>query len=214
MKHLKRFESIGTIKDIEEICDDLYVCNYTINSDNLIDVKDHVDLSYMELKKIPINFGKVKYNFSCSHNKLTTLEGCPQIVGGDFYCTGNKLTSLIGCPQIIGGDFDCSRNKITSLEGFPKGIGGNIDCSQNDITDFNGFPDTIDFSFIDLRYNPVYEIYNLFGNIRCIPLINEFDVIQGDKVILDRLEMVYVQLDWLMPDTPWVSIKLKNYQII
>jgi hypothetical protein len=214
MKYLKTFESNKSNKQIENICDDLYVCNYTINSDGLVDVDDHVDLSYMELNRLPINFGTVKYNFSCSNNKLTTLEGSPKTVGDDFYCTRNKLTSLEGGPDIISGDFDCSNNKLKTLEGFPKSIGGYVDCSRNDIINFKGFPDNMDLHYIDFRCNPVYEIYSLFGNMKCITLINEFDVIQGDKVRLDRLEMIYQQLDWLMPSTPWVSIKLKNYEII
>lgn len=40
-----------------------------------------------------------------------------------FYCDRNKLTSLKGCPEVIGGSFNCSRNSLRSLEGGPKEVG-------------------------------------------------------------------------------------------
>jgi hypothetical protein len=43
-----------------------------------------------------------------------------------------------------------------------------------------------------------------------IDIINEYDVIQGNKVILDRLEEVFYQLGMTPPE----DIKLKNYEII
>ena len=45
----------------------------------------------------------------------------------------NKLTSLEGCPERIGGGFLCSNNKLTSFEGFPKHIGDRFICSGNPI---------------------------------------------------------------------------------
>ena len=33
-------------------------------------------------------------------------------ISGDFYCSNNKLTSLEGAPQEIGGSFDCGHNFI------------------------------------------------------------------------------------------------------
>lgn len=42
---------------------------------------------------------------------VTSLQGCPQSVGGDFGCNHNQLTSLQGAPQSVGGDFDCRDQK-------------------------------------------------------------------------------------------------------
>lgn len=53
---------------------------------------------------------KVYKSFNCSHNNLTSLENCPQYVGGYFICNHNQLTSLEGCPKYIGGDFYCNNN--------------------------------------------------------------------------------------------------------
>ena len=53
---------------------------------------------------------------------------------------------------------------------------------------------------------------------KCIKWINEFDVIQGDKIVLDRLEEVFHQLGMDIPQSV-VNIGLKNltfknYEII
>lgn len=34
---------------------------------------------------------KVKVDFYCYKNDLTSLEGCPTDVGGDFYCTNQSV---------------------------------------------------------------------------------------------------------------------------
>ena len=33
------------------------------------------------------------------------------MINGSFYCYDNKLTSLEGSPEIVKGNFTCSRNK-------------------------------------------------------------------------------------------------------
>jgi hypothetical protein len=51
----------------------------------LVDVDGYVSMSFMNLTKIPVKFGKVSGNFFCSFNKLTSLKGAPQLVEGVFY---------------------------------------------------------------------------------------------------------------------------------
>ena len=172
-------------------------------------------------------------NFHCHYNnQLTSLEGCPEKVGGDFYCYYNNITSLEGCPEKVGGDFDCGYNQLTSLEGCPKKVGGSFDCSycsgnqltslegcpdaraihcvNNKITSFEGIPEFWE-GYLNISNNPVDEIFELFNqDVRCIDLINEFDVIQGDKVSRDRLEEVFSHLDMEIPK----NIKLKEYILI
>jgi hypothetical protein len=64
--------------------------------------------------------------------------------------------------------------------------------------------------------NPIEEIYTLFlqenyvDDSKCIKWINEFDVIQGDTVIMDRLEEVFHQLEKVVPQ----NITFKSYKII
>jgi hypothetical protein len=165
-------------------------------------------------------------DFLCSRNELTSLEGGPESVGGDFICRNNQLTSLQGAPKKVGGDFYCSRNELTSLEGGPEIIHGDFYCSDNKITDFKGVPEFFEGLFY-CEENPIEEIYKLFiqedkhitdlnllfgldGLSKCIRWINEFDVIQGNKVIMDRLEEVFYQLEMEIPE----NITFKNYEII
>jgi len=97
-----------------EFCEK-YLKNYTINSDNTIDVDGNVYLSETigNMEKLPVKFGKVSGYFDCYGNKLTTLEGCPNYVGGSFYCYKNKLTTLKGIEKCeVIDDFYCRDNNI------------------------------------------------------------------------------------------------------
>ena len=98
--------------------------------DGVYNVDGHVGL-IKNFNKLPVKFGIVTGSFSCSRNKLTSLEGCPTKVGGCFYCYNNKLTSLEFSPIYVGGDFCCDENKLSSLEGCPISIGGNFLCEYN-----------------------------------------------------------------------------------
>ena len=226
-------------RDIHSICDEYGINDYTINPDGSIDVDGNIILSYDfergELSKIPLKFAKVIGDFECNRNQLTTLKGSPKSVGGNFECSDNKLTSLEYCPESVGGDFDCSGNlltsleycpesvgrnfycydnQLTSLEGLPE-IGGYINCRRNQIIDFRGVPEFFEGYFY-CEGNPIEEIYTLFlqedsiNDSKCIQWINEFDVIQGDKIVLDRLEEVFHQLNMMMPE----NIKFKSYKVI
>ena len=96
----------------------------------------NVNISDKNLTKIPEKYKDkiIDGDFSCSWNKLTSLEGVPKEVSGSFYCLYNKLTSLEGAPKKVGGDFSCSWNKLTSLESAPKEVGGTFYCSYNKLT--------------------------------------------------------------------------------
>ena len=65
--------------------------NYTISENGLVDVKGSVDISFKNLKEIPVQFGIVKGDFNCSNNQLTDLKGIPGSVRGVLYCTGNHI---------------------------------------------------------------------------------------------------------------------------
>ena len=204
--------------DIHSICKKWGIENYTINDDGSIDVDGNVNLAYdlyrEELTKIPLKFGNIIGDFECDRNQLITLKGSPKSVVGNFDCSGNQLTSLEYCPESVGGNFDCHSNQLTSLEGLPE-IGGYINCRRNQITDFKGVPEFFEGLFY-CEGNPIEEIYTLFlqenhvDDSKCIKWINEFDVIQGDKVVLDRLEEVFHQLNMMMPE----NIKFKSYKVI
>jgi len=144
MKYLKYFESNS---DIDAICREYRITNYTVNPDRTVDVDGDVDLPDMGLDKLPLKFGYVSGSFHCGNNKLTSLEGSPREVGGDFYCFFNKLTSLEGAPEEVGGDFYCDYNQLTSLEGAPKEVVNDFDCSDNQLTSLEGVPEEVGGSF-------------------------------------------------------------------
>jgi hypothetical protein len=138
MKYLIQYRLFESTGDIESICKEYGIENWTINEDESIDVDGDVDLSHRGLDKLPIKFRNVTGNFYCYHNKLTSLEGSPKWIGDYFYCQNNNLTSLEGGPKSVGHGFDCSYNNLTSLEGGPKSVGGGFDCSYNNLTSLEG----------------------------------------------------------------------------
>lgn len=120
--------------------------------DELIKVKTingNFDCSELKIKKFPKWFERLTINgtFYCYGNKLTTLEGCPQIINGSFSCGKNKLKTLKGCPQIINGSFNCYGNNLTSLEGGPQTIKDSFDCSFNQLASLEGCPKTVNGYF-------------------------------------------------------------------
>ena len=217
--------------EIHNLCKKYHIKNYTINDDMSISVNGSVDLSYKNLKSIPIKFKEVGGDFYCNVNQLTSLKGCPETVGGHFYCHSNQLTSLKGCPETVTGDFDCDNNQLTSLEycpetvgGFfscsnnqltsleycPETVGGDFNCYRNQITNFDGLPEFFEQP-IYLLGNPVYEIFKLFNrDPRCIYWIREFGAIQGGEVVRDRLEEVYHTLGMDIPN----NITLEEYVLV
>jgi hypothetical protein len=93
-----------------EFCE-IHLINYTVNSDDTIDVDGNVNLSgvlYMKTK-LPVKFGKVYGYFSCRRNNLTTLENCPKYIGGNFY--GDVITHHI-LGNVHGDIYYTNRKRI------------------------------------------------------------------------------------------------------
>ena len=166
MKHLKPFsllESESTNNLTEEQED--FLNRYTQGSwslnpaTGLVDVQGSFDCSGRRLPKpslVGIRFGGVTRNFSCAHNRLTSLAGAPQKVGGDFYCDHNLLTSLAGAPQTVVGSFYCDENLLTSLVGAPETVGVIFNCHINPLTSLTGAPQMVEGYFWcdDFELNP------------------------------------------------------------
>jgi len=166
--------------DIQEICKKYNITNYTINSDGSIDVDDNVNLFSCGVDKIPLNFNRVTGYFSCAYNKLTSLKGAPKYVGGNFNCCENELSSLKHCPEYIGGNFYCNSNKIITMDGCLTQIGSNFHCARNPI-----------------QY--IYEDY--IKTLSNIELFNEFKIIDGDILYMNRL-LSYAKINnYPIPDT-------------
>jgi hypothetical protein len=216
----------------DKICKLLRLRNYEIDK-GIVTVKDTVMLdsssvSTSRLKKIetiPVKFGVIEGSFFCDRNALVSLEGCPKIVGKTFDCHENCLKTLLGCPEIIGtggsgdnewdqGDFNCAENFLSSLEGGPKSVIGFYSFSNNPIYELTGFCEGFDGE-VFYHNTPVEEVLNLFGKTgdnlgRVIDLLNEWDVIRSNEIVLDRLIDVGYQFGLEIPDT----IKFENYTLI
>jgi hypothetical protein len=64
---------------------------WTLNENGKVDVDGAVYIRSENLTEIPVKFGEVKGEFSCSYNNLTTLKNCPDFISGSFYCSYNNL---------------------------------------------------------------------------------------------------------------------------
>lgn len=144
---------------------------YKINGET-VDVQNDVKL-FNVVGKIPFQFGKVAYDFDCSNNQLTSLEGSPKEVGGSFWCQNNKLKNLKGSPSKVGNYYMCSNNDLVSLEGCPKEINDGFDCSSNKLSTLKFGPQKINGDFDcsnnqlkDLKFGPTYVKgpYNCMSN--------------------------------------------------
>lgn len=183
---IKSFKVFESRNDIEAICHVHKIKDYIINEDESVDVNGNVRLLGIRNGKIPLKFRNVSGDFNCSNNNLTSLEGSPQSVGEDFDCSQNILLSLKGGPESVKGDYLCGVNSLSSLEGSPKIIGCAFWCHHNYLKSFKGAPEVIGREFQCFE-NPVYEIYRINPCFEFVEMLNEYDVIHGNKVVELRL---------------------------
>ena len=153
MKHIKPyqlFEASATAPAAltEEQIDWLDECaagRWKLNPQTgLINVDGNFDCSKQGLTDFKgVKFGKVRGDFDCEDNELTSLVGAPKTVSGDFRCYENELTTLVGAPQTVKGDFNCERNQLTSLEGAPQSVSFSFRCGDNQLTSLEGAPQSV-----------------------------------------------------------------------
>jgi hypothetical protein len=110
---------------------DITKANYEQYLGKKVNVIGSVFLNNLNLKEIPIIFGTIDGNFSCSGNKLVSLKNCPSKVTKCFYCYENRLVSLEGCPGYVGENFHCYKNNLTYLKHCPSYVGGTFYCFLN-----------------------------------------------------------------------------------
>lgn len=116
-----------TEQEIYNICEYYGIENYSINPDGSIDVDGSVYISGYRLTKLPLKFNKIRYNFYCGNNRLTTFENFPIEVGLNFNCSGNEITSLECGPEIVYGTFYCNfNNLLITAKGFPSIVSNDV----------------------------------------------------------------------------------------
>jgi hypothetical protein len=205
---IKKYKIFESNTEIDKICRKYNIKNYTINSDNSVDVDGDVYLWNKKLESIPLNFNIVNGYFECGDNHLTSLKGCPVRVGswfscygnnltslqyspqyvenGNFYCGSNKIESLQYCTELIRGYFSCYDNKLTSLEYHPT-VYGKFSCWNNQINTFE------DFYYykedVYFRDNPIYDIYELFNDMKLIELTWDYGFEYEGEIDLYKLDI-------------------------
>jgi hypothetical protein len=208
MKHLRKYKLFESNTEIDKICRKYDIENYTINSDNSVDVDDNVKLRDKDLKSIPLNFNIVNGYFDCGYNNLTSLKGCPVRVGygfscyvnnltslqyspqymenGYFSCDSNKIESLQYCTELIRGNFYCYYNKLTSLEYHPT-VYGEFYCRDNQINTFENFYYYKEDVYFD--GNPIWDIYELFNDMKLIELTWDYGFEWKGEIDLYKLDI-------------------------
>ncbi len=94
---------------------------WTINKKTgLVDIEGNFDCAKKKLKDFKgVRFGVVTGDFNCDDNKLTSLEGAPQEVGGSFYCyenpiTANTLELILKVMQTKGLEYKLALSSVKS----------------------------------------------------------------------------------------------------
>lgn len=186
LKFLRNFKPT-TEYHIKKLCSDFNITQYSINPDGSIDINANT-IIHINLENFPIKIKSVRGDFSYN-TQVTSLKGCPERVEGKLICRFNKLTSFEGCPKFIGNGIFCEHNNISSFKGFPEVLNGVL-------------------SFME---NPAVEILNLNANREFIDLLNEYDVIRGNRVVETRLRQALE--DSGCRDIP-EEFNFKHYELI
>ena len=195
MKHLKKFN------EIDAICKEYGITNYTINQDGSVDVNEPVVLNDMGLRKLPLKFGKVTGSFECDKNKLTSLRGSPKEVGGDFYCSFNQLITLEGAPIKVGDSFCCDNNQLVTLKGSPNSVGEDFDCSNNNLISLDGISISMSngFSGINCSGNPISQVYRLFGSFKEYQDSLNYGYLRGTDIVKLRFKEALEEIGKRLP---------------
>lgn len=156
--------------EIDSICKNYNLVNYTINPDGSVDVDGDVNLKgasfYKKFKtiekgenwtlnEIPIKFRYVSGDFDCRCNNLVDLKGCPIKIGGNLYLYENKLKSLEGCPEEVNRLL-IGNNELESLKGCPMRILGDFNCSNNKLTSLEFGPISVG-GYYSISDNPITD---------------------------------------------------------
>ncbi len=95
--------------------------------------------------QLPFKFTTVTGIFDVTGLNLTTLEGCPKKIKKEFICSNNLLTSMAGAP--VAANFNFRNNRITNLnhlgEICDKSLYVYVDLENNPLTSLSGIPNDL-----------------------------------------------------------------------
>ena len=103
-----------TKEQIDKICKEYNITDYTINNDMSIDVNNNINLQLNTLEVLPIIFNKVNGSFFCELNNLNTLKYSPKYIEGNFNLAFNNIKTFEHFPE-VEGDIIFDHNPIEEL---------------------------------------------------------------------------------------------------
>lgn len=116
---------------------------YSINDDLSVVVDGDVLLSDLTLGKLPIKFKQTR-SFKIINARLTTLEGCPDVVVGIFDCSNNLIKDLTGGPKLVHDSYVMNQNPVTSLKGVAEEAHNLMLTECSELTRLDYLPSSID----------------------------------------------------------------------
>ena len=140
-----------------------YLCsnNYIKSLDGLPDNLHTLSASGNSITSlIALGGKKLEGDVFLNENFITSLEGCPEEVGGTLLLGECTLKSLDGCASKVGKNFDCSMNSLKTLEGGPEYVGGYYDCSGNELVNMTGMSENV-VRWIDASNNRLSSIIGI-----------------------------------------------------
>lgn len=140
-----------------------YFCanNYLVSLDGISNNAQNISAPGNSIENISALEGKpIKGNLFLNNNYLSSLDGCPEEIGGSLDVSECNLNSLEGCAKKVVGNFDCSENTLASLKGGPEYVGGYYDCGKNNITSLEGIASNR-VKWIDASDNQIYSVIDM-----------------------------------------------------
>jgi hypothetical protein len=140
-----------------------YLCanNYLITLDGISNNAQNISAPGNSIESISALGGRpIKGNLFLNNNYLTSLDGCPEEIGGSLDLSECNINSLEGCAKKVSGNFDCSENHLTSLKGGPEFVGGYYDCGKNNLTSLEGIASNR-LKWIDASDNQIYSVIDM-----------------------------------------------------
>lgn len=179
---------LSTKNEIINWLDSVEIKKCIINDDLTVDVNGEVNLVNKNLTFLPIQFGKVKGDFDCAQNQLSSFDGFPTRISGYFNCYQNQFATLEGMPK-VGHDIEVSFNQLISLKGSPKKVKGSFYCQGNLLQTLEGGPQIIEGSFIATKN----KLKNLIGCPQEVE--NKYYLNNNELVSLEGLPLMTHSLD-------------------
>ena len=102
--YLDRYGAFHTKKALRALANTFGINNFSIDANYHMSVEGNVEISHYFIKQLPIQFKEVRGDFKVAFTHITTMQGYPQIIGGNFESNSNCISSLEGLPQKVGKD--------------------------------------------------------------------------------------------------------------